>query len=114
MTNLEIKLNSEIVSTAGLNSEYGVLSAMVTCVKRLGEKEESVTLDISGLNSQTGERLEWINKELEQNDEVIIKISASARSDSPSVVSLEEMKKRDFEYKIKAFYRLKEELREHI
>lgn len=114
MTSLEITLNGEKVSLAGLKSEYGVITAIVTCKKRFGEKEETITLDVAGLDSQTRNRWEWFNKDLQNTDEIIVKIIPSDKSEQPSVITEETMRQRLLEDNLKTFYRLREELKDHI
>ena len=114
MTNFEVHINGNKVSLAGLNSKYGVLTAIVTCRRRFGEEEGTVTIDISGLDSETRNRLEWFQQDLHHNDEITVKILPSGESETPSVLTEEDMRKRLLEANLKTFYRLRDELKDHI
>lgn len=114
MTSFEIILNGEKVSSASLNSEYGVITTIVTCIKRIGEEHETIELDISGLDSQTQNRWEWLSKELQNTDEITIKILPSGETEPPSIMTIEAMQKRMLENNLKTFYRLREQLKDHI
>lgn len=112
MTNLEVKLNGKTLSVAGMESLYGVMSVIVMSNKKFGQDEE-VTLDVSGLNTETQARLEWVSQNVVPGDEITIRIAESnAGTYKPGVVTLEDMEARDLEHKIKTYNRLKEELKD--
>lgn len=114
MTSFEILLNGEKVALAGLNAEFGVVTAIITCVKRINEEQESITCEVAGLDSQSRDRWEWLKKDLQGMDEVTIKVLPSVNPEPPSVITEEMMRKKLLEDKLKTFYRLREELKDYI
>lgn len=115
MTNLEIKINGAVVSLASLNSKHGVITAIITTSRKLNESEDSNNLYISGVDSDAGNRLEWGEYSLLPGDEVIVKLTEDAVvTDAPTTLTSEMVEKRNLENKLKTFYQLKKELKDHI
>lgn len=112
MINFEVKLNGKTLSVAGMESLYGIMSVIVMSNKKFGEDEE-LTLVISGLNTETQARLEWVSQNLVPGDEITIKIAeTNAGLYKPDIVTLKDMEVSDREHKIKTYNRLKEELKD--
>ena len=76
----EVFRNNERLSAAGLQGD-AVLSVIVTSVQ-INDRDE-LNLDVSGLDSATGERVSWTQIELKAGDEVRIKIAESESADQP-------------------------------
>lgn len=99
MTAFEISLNGTKLCTAGVG-ELGVLSAIVTWVRRQGEEfGGQCDLGITGLISPTREHVNWHGNPLQSGDEVFIKILEQDTVDEPGnrvprdpVKDLEQMK----------------------
>jgi len=113
MISFEIFLNGTRLNVAGIKSEAGVLTSIVTWVKRKNENNDEIFLDVSGSDSSQQKSLKWIDTKLHLNDEIHIKITGNDQIDQP------EIKKADYhaallESKLKSYYRLKEELKDHI
>ena len=92
----EIYINGKKTCTAGVDSEYGVLSTMLTWLRRdLNEfpaesrgdiQAEELKLDVSGHKShgkKDVENLKWISKSLSVGDDINIKIIESEKHDAP-------------------------------
>lgn len=111
---IEVILNGQKVCMAGIlskQSSYGVIINLATSEGR----PSLINLDVSGLNIEKSEHLHWFNSNLEFNDEVIIRIIDSSLADEPKKkYSVDEGKQHDFENKLKWFYKLREELKDHI
>jgi hypothetical protein len=114
----KVSLNGKHVCTAGVG-EFGVVSAIVTWVRRRPEKsrdgksiEEELTADIGGLDSDANEHLKWLARRLRVGDRITLEVINADRvhkpkrryRDDPKMV--ERAKKRYFE-------RLKKEFEEN-
>jgi hypothetical protein len=86
-----VYLNGKKMSTAGVG-ELGVLTALVSCVRRKGERrrikkpdrvEQEITLDVGGLITPTDEHVRWLDCKLKVGDEVRIRIVDNAPSERP-------------------------------
>ena len=109
----EVSLNGEKLAVAGIN-EFGVLTTIITWVRKLNTENEEIELNLSGLDSETREQLKWLNQPLSCNDEILIRI-VEAESDKPLKITMpEEMDGAKLESKIKYYYQLKEELKDHL
>lgn len=92
----EITINGERVCTAGVGDD-GVLTSVVALVKRKGASpetadvqtngsSESLDLRVAGLaNRETGvtQQLEWVNRDLDIGDEVVIRNIQASICDEP-------------------------------
>ena len=119
----EIHINDKRICTAGIDSEFGVLSSILTWVKRdLNEfpfesrdkiQIEELTLDLSGHKSHGKndyENIKWISKSLSVGDEIKIKIIESEIFDEPieknrSDPDFVEKQKRKYFEKLKQEYK---------
>ena len=93
----EIWINDKKVCTAGVQAKFGVLSAILTWVRRdlnqFAEEErktvleEELNFDVSGhsnLGENDTEMAEWIRGSLKPGDEIKIRIQESNHVDEPS------------------------------
>ncbi len=93
----EIFINGNKACTAGVDSKYGVLSSILTWVKRdlnnfsssTRDKipSEELDLNVSGQISRSQndyENLDWIKERLSIGDEIKIRIIESSKVDPPS------------------------------
>ncbi len=90
----EITINGEMICTAGVGDD-GVLNTIVSFVKRddtggnassQNNGFENLDVRVSGLaNRERGvsERLEWLHRDLQIGDEVLIKITEASACDEP-------------------------------
>lgn len=114
METVEIILNGQKICKAGILSKQSSFGVIVNMA--LSEGNPSlINLDVSGLDIEKDEHLHWHNSNLEINDEVIIRIIESPSADEPSrKISRSDRQKRYLEDKLESFYKLREELKEHI
>jgi len=111
----EVYVNGELVTTAGITAEFGVLSMITTWVRRQKLDDESLSLTVSGLNSIDNTLLDWYGSGLTIGDEIRIKITDESEITSPRITEgWSNMDERILADKLKQFYRLKEELKDHI
>lgn len=89
MIAFEVTLNGNRVCTAGIK-EWGVLSAIVTWVRRQSEQgpdagnvSEEIGLDVGGLDSTKGEHLKWILTALQVGDAITIRVVETVEVDTP-------------------------------
>jgi hypothetical protein len=98
----EVSINGEKACTAGIQ-DFGVLSAIVTRVKRNPNKvnpsklknstleeflEELTEIEITGLDSndsagEHGKHVHWLRQVLKAGDEIIIRVLPPGESDAP-------------------------------
>jgi hypothetical protein len=110
----KVSLNGKHVCTAGVR-DFGVVSAIVTWVRRKPEKsrdgkciEEELTADIGGLDSDVNEHLKWFARRLHVGERITVEVVESDRVDRPK------RRRRDDPRKVKrarkrCFERLKKE-----
>ena len=86
MIAFEIKINGEKKCLAGVG-EQGVLSAVLTCVRRVPEGrrrfKEELELGVGGIGKRNDEHLEWLQRKLRIGDEISIRIIQQATADKP-------------------------------
>lgn len=115
MKNFEVSLNGTKICQAGIDAEFGVLTAHVTWVKRIGATKETVDLDVSGLNSETENHIRWVGRPLSVNDEITIRVTESVRPDPPYSVKHKDLIEKEYRARqLEIFYRLREELKDLI
>jgi hypothetical protein len=91
MPAFQVSLNDKKLCTAGVG-EHGVLTTMVTWVRRKGgatrEKkpdsvEEELSLHVGGLITPKQEHVDWVERRLKAGDEVRVKIVGTTKVDQP-------------------------------
>lgn len=89
MITFRVSLNGRDICTAGIR-DFGVLTAMVTWVRRKPEQgrrgkriEEQLTADIGGLDSAANEHVSWLSRRLRVGDRIAIEVAKSDRADTP-------------------------------
>ncbi|MDO8992255.1 hypothetical protein [Daejeonella sp.] len=111
---IEVLLNGQKVCRAGISSKQSSYGAIINLAASEG-RPSLINLDVSGLNIEKSEHLHWFNSNLEFNDEVTIRIIDSTLVDEPTKrYSVDEGKQHDLENKLQRFYKLREELKDHI
>lgn len=112
----EVKLNDELLCKAGFNDNHSVVSCIIDAVLRKNKDKQEVRLNISGLNSDTKEHVKWLpfdSNNLNEGDIVTIKIIKD-NFDSPIEISEKKSDEYILKQKIRAYNKLKEELKDHI
>ena len=109
----EIYHNNQLVTVAGLSSQFGVETAITTSVRRSQLDYEELRLSVSGLDSVDDQYVSWLLKDVNIGDEIRIRITEDS-----SIVEPEKKPKPTKEDmladKLRYFYRLKEELKDHL
>ena len=89
MITFKVSLNGTKVCTAGVR-DVGVLSAMVTWVRRKpenrqrgGSREEKLSVEVGGLDSDANEHLRWLSRRLRVGDRLAIEVIESETADTP-------------------------------
>lgn len=104
MIGYDVLINGQQVSAA---IDQGVLTLIIT---RLNEGSNSyINLDLTGLNSDTQQRMYWSNTALKEGDEIVVRIKDISEVTTPSetrTIDRQELKQR----KLSSFYALKDSL----
>ena len=109
----EITFNNEKLCRAGLNADFGVISCILMAIRREEDSKEETYIHVGGLDSVSNENANWEKRVLSEGDEIRIKI-ISGEFDLPESIRKEDPADIILEQKIKYFYKLKEELKEHL
>lgn len=109
----EISLNGEKIALSRIDAEFGVLTAMVTWVKRSLDNSESLNVVVSGLDSVEQKPLKWLSEELAIGD--ILTIAVTESDDLSRHVEIAQLSEDVIiERKLLAFHKLKEELQDYL
>lgn len=110
---INIKINGEQITKAGFNESHYVLHAMAALARRRG-RNDAFGFHVGGLDSDANSHVDWLNTTLNLGDIVTLEIVkgpfAPSEPQLPPVISEEDQLK----YELELFYRLKEELKDHI
>jgi hypothetical protein len=111
----EIYINKKKVSKAGIKDDLGILTNIISLVKRNRDdkKSEKVEIVLGGLKGSTDEHLEWLREELKVDDEITIKIISDNKCDKP-IKKYRDNPQSILEAKMKYFHQLKDELKDHL
>lgn len=109
----EVEINGEIQTRAGFDNQFYVLTAIFTSLKRKLDNSEALDLKIGGLNSDTDQHMDWLSRDLVLGDEIRLRVIDS-NFDKPLSVRKLDMKQIVLENKIRHYYALKEELKDHL
>jgi hypothetical protein len=109
----EIKLNDKKLCRAGLESDFYIISCMLGSIRRKNENTEEIYINVGGLDSITNENVDWINRTLNKGDKISIEV-INEKFDPPTLIHVSDKKEFILEQKINYYYRLKEELKEHL
>lgn len=109
----EIKLNNEILCRAGFDIDFYVLTCCLTSMKRQSDESNEISINVGGLDSVNKNHVNWIDKALKNGDKISIEI-VTEKFEVPTTVMMQETDEVVLEQKIRYFYHLKEELKEHL
>lgn len=109
----EITLNGQKIATAQVESDFGVLSAIVTWVRRV-DNSESLDFIITGRDSEQAKNLQWARHDLKLGDKLLLSvIDEKTTPTDEGVIEIHDSTS-VLEQKLKIFYKLKEELKEYL
>ncbi|RKO69131.1 hypothetical protein D7322_23130 [Sphingobacterium puteale] len=110
---INIRINGEQITRAGFNKAHYVLHAMAAFARR-GGRNDAFGFRVGGLDSDVDSHVNWLNTTLNLGDIVTLEIVKgpfdASEPRQPPVASEEDQLK----YELELFYRLKEELKDHI
>ena len=110
----KVLLNQELVCRAGFEEENAVVSCNLASIRRQGEDTEELNMSIGGLLSDTVQYATWYNNyDLKEGDKISFEVIASD-FDSPAIMKERMSEEHALANKLKHFYILKEELKEHL
>jgi len=110
---LEVKLNNQVLSRAGFEKDYNVLSCIVDSLMRNENEEASINLRVGGLNISSKQHVEWYHDKLQEGDEIRIKI-ITENFDKPTQIRPQDSQGFVLEKKIEYFHKLKAELKDYL
>lgn len=109
----EVTLNGQKIATAQIESDFGVLTTIVTWVRR-DDNSESLNVSISGLDSVAEKKIKWAAQDLKIGDKLLVSVieEKTTQKDEKGIEIFDTTTV--LERKLKTYYYLKEELKEHI
>ncbi|RYZ79250.1 MAG: hypothetical protein EOO68_39145 [Moraxellaceae bacterium] len=69
----EVTLNGQKIATAQIESDFGVLTTIVTWVRR-DDNSESLNVSISGLDSVAEKKIKWAAQDLKIGDKLLVSV----------------------------------------
>ncbi|WP_343558999.1 hypothetical protein [Sphingobacterium sp.] len=110
---INIKINGEQTIRTGFNKAHYVLHAMAAFARRQGSNEE-FGFHVGGLDSDAVEDVDWLNTSLNLGDLVTLEIVKGPFDPSKPYKFQIPSEEEQLKYELELFYRLKEELKDHI
>ena len=110
---LKVSINGQEICRAGFEKENSVVKCIVSSIRRKDDETEVLDLSVGGLNSDTRQHADWAKSELSAGDKVSIEV-ISDDFDLPKSIREPVSEKSLIDQKLQYFYRLKEELKDHI
>jgi len=89
MITFKVSLNGTKICIAGVR-DVGVLSAIVTCVRRKaqdrrrGSRRQELSVEVGGLDGGANEHLKWLSRRLRVGDRLAIEVIESETVDTPT------------------------------
>ncbi|GGH38120.1 hypothetical protein GCM10007423_31600 [Dyadobacter endophyticus] len=109
----EVKINDEQPIRAGLGAENYVVTCILNAVLRRDSFEEELDITISGLDSVDDVHVDWLKTELRPGDTIQITV-VGGDYDPPRNTRPRITEKDIIVHKLRYYYALKEELKEHL
>lgn len=109
----EIKINDEQPTRAGLGVDNYVITCILDVTRLKNSPEEELNISVSGLNSVDDIHVEWLKAELRSGDRIQITV-IGGDYDPPHDTWPRVTEKDIIAHKVKYYYALKEELKEHL
>lgn len=109
----QISLNNDKPVRAGLDSRFYSITCIFTSAERKIKPENIIDLNISGLNSEKYQYVQWLNRDLTVGDKITIEV-INGNFDPPARIERQETEEILLQSKLKAYHMLKEELKDHI
>ena len=111
----KIYLNHELITTSGIDTE-GSLTQTLNLKNDFENEKQSIILHNGAYLSDSKDHYKWIDRELKENDKLTVEIVEVAKFDAPTNIYPDDpgMNALVLSSKLKTYYRLKEELKEHL
>jgi hypothetical protein len=110
---INIRINGEQITRAGFNKAHYVLHAMAAFARRRGSND-AFGFHVGGLDSDANSHVDWLKTTLNLGDLVTFEIVKGPFDPSESHVQPAVSEEDQLKYELELFYRLKEELKDHI
>lgn len=109
----KVLLNNIIVCRAGFKNENAVVTCILDSIRREDDNSEKLNINIGGLNAETSQHVDWYKNSLQEGDKITIEIITD-NFDTPISIRESKVNKDLIARKIEYFYKLKEELKDHL
>ncbi len=109
----EVKINDEQPIRAGLGVDSYVVTFILDAIRRKDSPDEELNITLSGLNSVDDVHVDWLKARLQPGDTIQITVIGDDY-DPPHNTGPRITKKDIIARKLKYYYALKEELKEHL
>ena len=109
----EVKVNDELLCRAGLEVDFYVLTCNFVSMMRVNDEQEEVSIRVGALDSVNNRHLNWAEGRLKGGDKISIEIVESP-FDVPKEIVVKDSEEFLLQRKMKYFYQLKEELKDHL
>ncbi|KQN36001.1 hypothetical protein ASE92_07640 [Pedobacter sp. Leaf41] len=109
----EVTLNGQKIATAQIESDFGVVTTIVTWVRR-DDNSESLNVSISGRDSIAEKNIKWAAQDLKIGDKLVVSIidETTTQTDEGVVEIFDSITVLD--HKLMTYHKLKEELKEYL
>ena len=109
----EVTLNGQKIATAQIESDFGVLTTIVTWVRR-EDNSESLNVSISGLDSVAEKKIKWAAQDLKIGDKLLVSVieETTTQTDEGIIEIFDTTSVLD--HKLMTYHKLKEELKEYL
>ncbi|GAA4291989.1 hypothetical protein [Aestuariibaculum suncheonense] len=108
-----VSLNDELLTNAGLEDQNFIISCILNSFRREHHPEEGLELSVSGLISETQQHVKWVNSPLKRGDKITIEVIDNG-FDQPVSISESKSEEELLKGKLRAYHKLKEELKDYI
>ena len=110
----KVLLNEELVCRAGFEEENAVVTCILATVRREWQDTEELTMSVGGMLSDTEQHATWYNNfDLKEGDKISFEVITSD-FDTPAIMKERMSEEHALANKLKHYYILKEELKEHL
>lgn len=109
----EVTLNGQKIATAQIESDFGVVTTIVTWVRR-DDNSESLNVSISGRDSIAEKNIKWAAHDLKIGDKLLVSVieETTTQTDEGGIEIFDTITV--LERKLKIYHTLKEELKEYL
>lgn len=111
MLGIKVKLNKEILTSAGIDGAGNV--SVISTVKYFNEDGNITSrafLDVSGLDITSQQVLNWLSKDLKDGDQIVIEITKDIDVIPPISKKDRDTKEKILKQKMDLFLKMKDEL----